>query len=197
MSPRSRKKLIKLPKHEATPLPIVADAAIGAVSVADGRLIPVLIVDTSERPDIDQLVRAHQYIAPGDVDTTWMRNRDKVRLDSVSLLCEFKRPVKCVVILEFPLPEKVAVVDLIVGSEAMYLQPGKPGDRIAATLDNPKIIADVSSLDFRPTWDRILTKVVENQFRSRGLRGKQAREAARELIQRDRELWTVRVGDFA
>src|SRR6478735_1040359 len=52
--------------REAVPIPIVSDAAMGTVGIAEGRIIPVLIVDTTLRPDIDDLVRAHEHLGPGD-----------------------------------------------------------------------------------------------------------------------------------
>ncbi len=46
-------------------VPIVGDAAM-AGPVADGRLIPVLIVDTSKRPEVAELIRVHAHLPPGD-----------------------------------------------------------------------------------------------------------------------------------
>jgi hypothetical protein len=193
MGTKVRKAAITLAKHEARPLPIVADAAIAAEVFADGRLVPVLIVDTSERPDIDQLVRAHEFVAPGDVDTTWMRRPGKDRLSSVSLLLEFKRPVSCNVILEFSLPDMIPIVDLIVGARALYIQPGRPGDRLATTIRSPKIIADVPSDDFSPAWDEILPRCLEREFRRRGLLKREARKAAAEHIRTGRQLRYARL----
>lgn len=179
--------------HETRPVPIVSDAAVATEPVADGRLIPLLIVDTAERPDIEQLVKAHEHITPGDVDTQWGRALGKGELESVFLFCDFKRPVRCFLMLEFELPRLAAVVDLIVGARAVYLQPGQTGDRLVTAFDNPRIIAEVFVDDFAPEWDRIYSKVVEREFRKRGgLRRSQARRAAKDHITQMRHLRGVR-----
>lgn len=45
-------------------VPIVADAMI-AGPVAEGVGIPLVILDTSERPDLEELIRVHQHLPPG------------------------------------------------------------------------------------------------------------------------------------
>lgn len=189
MSPKLRKVSITLPRFAAAAVPIVATSAIAIQTVGAGRLIPLLIVDTSGRPDINELVRAHDYLAPGDVDTTWMHNLGKARHKSVCLMCEFHRPVKCVIILEFEFPRKLPVVDLIVYSGAMYLQIGKPGDKFDVNIDKPRILADVPSDSFREQWHALMSKVVERDLRNDGLSRRQARVAAADIIRRGRELW--------
>jgi len=192
MAKWTHKEALTLARHESVPVPIVADAAIGAEALDDGRMIPVLILDTSERPDIEQLVRAHEHVAPGDVDTTWMRTPRKQELLSVSLLCQFKRPVVCNVILEFPLPDNVPIVDLIVGAGSLYMQPGRPGDKVDTTLDHPKIIISVPSTSFSPAWDDIMLRSLHRDLQRRGLRRRDARRAASELMLRSRDLRNAR-----
>ncbi len=59
---------------EAEPVPIVADAGIATVAVGDGRMIPLLILDTSRRPDIEDMVKAHHALeGQGDVKAQWGR----------------------------------------------------------------------------------------------------------------------------
>ena len=49
------------------PVPILADAAIATEKIGNGKLIPVLILDTSERPDVAELIRIHAHLPQGDV----------------------------------------------------------------------------------------------------------------------------------
>lgn len=44
---------------------VVADGAIGKQGTAAGRLVPVVMVDMSDHPDVAELVRVHQYLGPG------------------------------------------------------------------------------------------------------------------------------------
>ena len=50
---------------------VVGDAAIAASPFVEGRLVPLVIVDTSGRPDLEELVRVHKHLPPGDVETQW------------------------------------------------------------------------------------------------------------------------------
>ena len=53
---------------EAEPVPVVANGSIATVAVGDGRMIPLLILDTSKRPDIEDMVKAqHHMRSQGDL----------------------------------------------------------------------------------------------------------------------------------
>jgi len=58
-------------KAEKEPVPIVSDASVAMQGTADGRIIPVLIIDTSLRPDIEDMIQAHKHIGAGDVKSAW------------------------------------------------------------------------------------------------------------------------------
>jgi hypothetical protein len=58
-------------EEEKRPVRIVADGAIAAGPIGDGRLIPLLILDTTERSDLEEFIRVHQFLSPGDVNFQW------------------------------------------------------------------------------------------------------------------------------
>jgi len=64
-------------KHEweGVPARIVSDAAVMTAGVADGKLVPLVIIDASERPDLEELVRVQQHITTGDVGVQWGRRK--------------------------------------------------------------------------------------------------------------------------
>ena len=61
--------------------------------VADERVTP-LILDVTERPDVEELVRVHRYLPPGDVRVQW--GTLATRKESVSLILRFTRPSEVV-----------------------------------------------------------------------------------------------------
>lgn len=63
---RTARRPTKLVADPADVVPIVADGAI-ASQVADGRMTPLVIIDTTDRPDVEELVRLHNHLSPGDV----------------------------------------------------------------------------------------------------------------------------------
>lgn len=173
-------------------MPIVADALMLSVGVAEGRAIPVLILDTSLRPDIEDLVRAHEHLGPGDAKTTWAAPGllDRRHL---KLIVEFERPQRCVILLQFNIAEHGGVVDQIVQSELVYLQPGRPGDRLKNTFDRPRVVIEAPTEDFRPAWERMWRREIARDFKKRGLPRSQVPEAVESLITEWRDVWAQRM----
>src|SRR5688572_18901756 len=86
-------------QRESKPVRIISEGAIAGKGVADGKLIPVLIVDTNDRPDIQELVRVHKHLPPGDAISQW--GKLEGTFDAVALVLTFTRPTEVVIILNF------------------------------------------------------------------------------------------------
>ncbi|HEX8646559.1 MAG TPA: hypothetical protein VF715_06635 [Thermoleophilaceae bacterium] len=173
-------------------IPIVGDAAI-AGPVADGRLVPVLILDTAARPEVTEMVRVHEHLPPGDVLSQWgsALNDD----DAVTLLLEFQRPVAVDVTLVFSIERQAVLVESILNAGALYLQPGKPGDRFRDKLDEARILIEVPSTGFEPHWERLLHKRMVKVMAGRlGISRRKARPAAERHIAEIRSLTRLRFG---
>ena len=153
MKLKSRKTEIPT-KHpwEARPATIISDAAIATVNVGDGRLIPLVIIDSAERPDIEELVRVHEYLPPGDVTVQWghMENTPEF----IALFLRFVRPVEAFLVLNFNIAKQGGIVDQILSARALYLQPGRRGDRFRNTIDAKRILIDVPETGFSKTPGR-------------------------------------------
>src|SRR5204863_9386185 len=85
-------------EREATPVRIVSDAAIHTPGVVGGRLVPVLIVDSTDRQDIEEYVRVHQDYGAGDVITTWGMD---LRSKDLALRLDVKRPLEIIILFLF------------------------------------------------------------------------------------------------
>src|SRR5260370_35196772 len=85
--------------HEAVPVRIISDALIGTTVVGEGRMIPLVILDTSTRPDIEELGRVHEHLAPGDVKSVGAQlDGHKNKID---LVLTYIRPMELIDILRF------------------------------------------------------------------------------------------------
>ena len=115
-------------------VPIVGDAAI-AGPIADGRLIPVLILDTSARTDVAELIRVHELLPPGDAQSQWGLSRDND--DDVMLHLKFVRPMDLELILLLSVERQAILVEGMLSGGGVYLQSGVVGDRLSTTLDTP------------------------------------------------------------
>ena len=179
-------------EREKDALRIVADGAIAHPGVGEGRLIPVVILDTRSRPDLDEYIRVHQYVGAGDVKCQWgqLIGHD----DTVTLVLSFSRPAALVAILEFDLQRNHGVlIEQILGTKALYIQAGRDGDRLKHDVNLPKVILEVPDTGFgRKFWDKIYSRYTTAKMRERGLSRADAKRAAKESIAELRKLSSFR-----
>lgn len=190
MNPRKTKISFRT-KYEATFPKIVADAAIATVLLGEGRLIPLLIIDTSDRPDIEELVRVHEHVKTGDVEGQWAEV--KGRKGKIYLILEFHRPTVLKIVLEFDIETQGGLVDLALTAGGLYVQPGREGDRFMTTPDHPRILVQVSETGFRSHWEHLFLKHLVGRFRRNGLSRPQAKRAARKFLTECRKLLSFRI----
>lgn len=190
-----RGKLTEIPIYharEAVPVRIAADGAISTGGVGDGRMLPVLILDTADRPDIIEYIKLHRHTGPGDVRVQWGQLPDHP--DTVMLIFTMIRPVEIKVIVAFELHRNHGfLIEQILGMNGMYLQAGVDGDRLAATMDHPRIIVEIPDTGFRRQWDKLYFQFTVKKFRTQGLDRRNAKAAARSAISKLREVGAFRM----
>jgi hypothetical protein len=182
--------------REREPVPIVADGAIMTEGVADGKLLPLIILDTSARPDIEDLVLAHQDPnVSGDVTTSWLKQswRDRSEL---RLLLEFVQPVACVGVVAFNLSRYAGFVDQIVQNEGLYIQLGRPGDRLKNTLTAPRMVVEIDCDDFRRFWEPIFLREAAKKLRPGGMRERDVKAAAPQFVQEWRAFTAKQMAEY-
>ncbi|MGW7046788.1 hypothetical protein ACWGDT_29655 [Streptomyces avermitilis] len=186
MSSKETRKKVRISK----PLEVVGDAMIASHLVGDGRLIPVLIVDTASRPDVEELVRVHQHISDGDCKSQWGQNlNDK---DQVVLQLEFIRPMQVAVAIGIHVPTQGILIESILETQSLYLAPGRPGDRFISKQDSPRILVEVPRGGFGDIWEKLVRHALRKTFRDKGLSRPAARVAAEQMIEKSRELTSFR-----
>ncbi len=146
----------------------------------EGRFIPLLIIDTTKRTDIDDMVKAHEKLPPGDVESQWGRIF-KVEIN-VALILQFHRPSEILVVLDFDIARQGILIEQILNAKALYLQPGRPGDKLKTTLENPRILIEVPDPKFKKKWKKIWHKEMSKAMREKGLNRKDSKIAAETAI---------------
>ncbi len=179
---------------EGAPVPIVSDGAIATIGVADGRLVPLIIIDTASRPDVENLMRVHKHVEIGDVESAWVRL--SMKNESIGLMLNFLRPSRCIVILQFDLPFRAGLVDWIVRAQGLYLQSGREGDRLKSTIGKERILIEVQTRAFQKEWDRMLLNAKERDFRKLGLSRTEAKRSAQEFVNHWRKMVAMRIKDI-
>lgn len=177
---------------ESLAVPIVGDAGFMTKDVADGRMLAVLILDTSGRPEIAELIRIHEHLPPGDVLSQW---GSKVGDDdTVVLMLRFVRPMELELPLVFSIEKDAILIEALLTAGGVYLQAGNPGDRLIATMDAGRILVELPDQGFRPIWDKLLMdRMVKVMARRMNVRRRQARPKAAEFVKEIRKLTALRM----
>lgn len=187
--------MARRPKRAIIPsadvVPIVGDAAI-AGPVAEGVNIPLVILDTRDRPDIAEAIRVQAHLPPGDVRFQWGGVEDKP--DDILLVLDFVRPIEARAILRFSIETQAILVEAALTARAIYLQAGRPGDRVKHDPSRPKLLIELPETGFRSKWDELFLRRMTSVLSTRlGLPRRKAEPHARELIDKLRTVTTFRM----
>jgi hypothetical protein len=177
--------------EEAQVVRVVGDAAIATCSVGHGRLIPLIIIDTTNRPDLTEVIEVQTHFPEGDVIVQWACLPK--RRDHIALLLKFQRPTERAAVIEFDIAKQGILVEHILQSKALYIQAGKAGDRLIHDLNRPKMLIEVPDTGIRALWDKLFFDAVVKLMRKDGLSRREAKEAARAAIGEIRELAKFRM----
>jgi hypothetical protein len=177
------------------PLQLVSDGSISDPRINRGGLVPVALVDTSSRPDIEVLIRSHQNLPPGDAATSWMMIIGRPEIICLSI--EFIRPSAITFCISFDLSKHGIVVDQAIFAKAVYIQIARPGDKLSTTMLESRaesIFVEIGAEGFAETWEKIWSKSLFQEFRTTGLSRTASKSAADQYIKRRREFYRYNFG---
>ena len=190
-------KIVDIPlknRYERHPVRIVADAAVSTRGLHGGRLLPLVLLDTSDRPDVAELIRIHQYHRLGDVRAQW--GQIDGHEGTVALFLTFIRPMELFMTLEFDIVKQGILVEQTLVGEGIYIAKAEADDdRLMKNPDRVKVIVEVGDTGFRKTWDKLFTEYLRKHFRAEGLSRSESRRAATSLIEELRKFATMKMRD--
>jgi hypothetical protein len=167
---------------------LIADGAISTPAFAEGKMVPVAILDTTQRPDLDLLFRSHAHVPPGDALTQWVGLNES--FNSVGLVVKFIRPSELKFVVQFDLEKHALLIDQAIFSSCIFLQSGKPGDRLANTYYSrvsKRIFVEIGAGGFESKWEEIWTKMLYKKFKLHGYGFLERRRLAKRYIAITRE----------
>lgn len=171
-------------------VPVVADGGIAHPDIKDGHLIPVLVVDCTNQAALIDLCHVHENTNAGDVTTVWTWNLLDMR--HVYLKIDFIKPVKTFASIRFDVRTQGGLVCGILTAHAFYLQPSAFGAKVSEGVGKPNILIEVPSDVFPPDWYATFEKQLVERYKGNGYDKTQARQAAKQYIQRVKEAWSLR-----
>jgi hypothetical protein len=177
-------------RTQIDPSTVVEIAGNGAIAgpYAHGVFVPVLILDTTLHPGVAEAIRQQAMAPAGDVLVQWGKIDGEI-----ALALRFVRPVSTTAVIKFEFDHHAILVDLILSARLVYLQSGKPGDRIKHDVDKTKMVVQVDESGFDAEWEEYYLSRQTSRFRLAGMKQRLARIAARETLVELRKFGSVRL----
>lgn len=170
-------------------VPVIADGGIADPLVSHGRMIPVLVVDCEHHSALIDLCHIHKNTPPGDVVSTWVI--DWFDKQHIYLQLNFVKPIKTTASLKFGVRKQGGLIYGIMAAHGFYFQPSSFAPKVSQGLDKPKILIEVHSQVTPPNWDSIYEKQLVKRYKSEGYDRIQARQAAKQHVDRAKEFWLI------
>lgn len=188
-----RSSLIKVSHpSDAKAIPILYEGAIAVSDQNEGAIIPLVIIDTALRPDIDELIRLHKFADHGHAKFTWGKQG---RLGNhVSLFIEFDRPKETTIVLNFDIKKFGVTVEQILNTRGLYLAPGVVGERTYDVVDRPKVLLEIPDTGFAPYWGKLYRKFLLKEFKKHGHSRSEAKEVVEQYLSEVKKFGFVRIG---
>lgn len=166
------------------PLRMVQDAMMATRGRHGGRLIPVLLLDTSERPDVAEFIRLrHTIRQEGDVISQWGKIEEKGHDGTVALFLQFVRPIEIFFTLEFNIGKQGCIVEQALIGQGLYIAEATgPDDRFFKAPERPLVLAELPDTGFRGKWDSLFEQHVIKRLRNEGLGRSEAKKIAKSWI---------------
>ncbi len=158
-------------------------------------MLPVLLLDTSDRPDVAEYIRIQKSFEPGDVTFQWghIEGHDE---GTVALFLNFLRPMELFMALEFDIVKQGILVELALTGHGLYLtKANAPDDRLKKDFERPKIIVEIGDTGFQEVWDKKFHEYMAKHYRKMGLGRAHSRRAARSVIEELRKLGSMKMRD--
>lgn len=168
---------------------IVAEGLTASEYLADGKMLPTIMIDTQENKAVPDLIKYHEKTPPGDTSLTWGRDIDNSGYLILNLC--FTKPMNIEFGIQFIIEDHYALIDGIIQSRGLILLTGKKGEKVS-NLDISRITIEVPFMNFDNKWNEILRSVLETKLQKFQMSKKEAEEITKQQIQTLREVWKFR-----
>lgn len=160
---------------------------VGHATIADGRLIPDISLDTTKYPEIRRYLDIHEDKISGDIKTTWIIATQ----DTVFLKVSISNPIIWEFSIRFPMEQHSVSIDLIMRTKLCYIR--STGVETAKELGRRSILLEVLSPLPDGYWNKHLEKFMIKKFRKHGLSRQAARQATAKYLRDTRHFETHRL----
>ncbi|GAB2785338.1 hypothetical protein HNQ93_002570 [Hymenobacter luteus] len=168
---------------------VVSDGAIAHPDIAEGRVIPAVVIDTKGNQDVQELISTHDDSPPGDATYTW--STKPFNKSIIFLTIKFDKPLQIQFSITFNIPKQSIIIDGIIKSRGFYLLSGNSRSKVS-DLSIKRIVCEVPNTGFDQIWENIYIKSIIKKYQKNGLSKKSAIEATNKHLKSSRQLWSIR-----
>lgn len=183
------KATFQMTKMESIPLKISNVSLISSKGIADGKLLPIIFLDCTERPDIDKVFIDHKNLKEfsGDVETCF-GFKSRFNKSSILLHIMLKKPIKFTIIIDFILSKDSSALDLLIRHQGCYIQSNSQGNSFVESADSPRILVEIPSDQISEAWEKIYFNSMKKNFLKKGFNKAKSIELATSLINELRKI---------
>lgn len=177
------KKTFMMKSIEVEPVKILNISLISSKGIADGKMLPVIFLDTTNRKDIENLLKNQEELGSktGSIETA-IAKKTRFNNKVLLLMLMFKEPIECNVIVEFEIEKYGFGLDLIIKNQGCYIQSSIKGDRLSTTMGEPRVLVEVHSQEIRKEWRKIYFESIVKKFKKKGMSKDKSKELAESFI---------------
>lgn len=168
----SKPKKLKIIKDDALRTQVVATSTIACEGVANGRNIPVAIVEPDNDGIITDLIITHKSVNNGNCESQWGMTKG---YEYAILALSFSSPVEQKIILLFDVIKYGSIVNQILYAKCLYLMTGDSETKLLEHISEPRILLELPCDDFQEDWNKIYRKKKTDYLRKKyGISKKEA-----------------------
>lgn len=174
---------IKFKNPNEIAVPAVGFGIISSTGIANGRNIPIIIVESDEQKIIDDIIITHETTRYGHCNSQWGSSFDK---ETIILMLDFEDPIKKTIYIYFDFMQFGMAIDQILYSQCLYIMTGEKGTKVSENIEKDKILIEVPNDWFSKDWEGILKK---NYVRHLQKEKNITKKAANEIFHQIRSSW--------
>jgi len=174
---------------------IQENGLISSTQWADGRLIPVVVLNSKNGIELKDFLSAHvSSIDQGDVITQWGYPFSQFFKPKVWILSiQFKKPRTFSFYIEFVLDKNPALIDAIFQSRGLYIRYGFPGEKISKGMDQDMVLIEIPDLKRDEEWNNTLRDILRSRFKKQNIDKKKLKDEVEKQIKKMREILHHRI----
>ena len=167
---------------------IIKSGKMSIPGIADGKLIPLIIIDEDKSQKLKQLIKIHYDLPPGDIETIWGTPLTIFTPKTLRLTFNFSKHMDLSFCLIFEVKERYSLIDEIFQAQAIYLNTSNKNTDSVKSVQGG-ILVEVPATNAKPKWEKLLFETVKDIYKKEKISKKELNKITKEHISTMRQMW--------